>query len=172
MKSIRTDPLTIMTSLSGSRKVLYEFIFDKDKSLKVKVNTKSKMIYASVSGNYTKGTVGLLGSPHKLGHFFRDGSKMLYEDINVFAESWQVKNTDPRLFQSIREPQFPSKCLYHKSEARTHGRSRRLKEMQLVTEEEANVVCSTHSPGPLRDFCIKDVLVRIRPFSQLARPLD
>ena len=45
------------------------------------------MIYATLSGNYEKGTVGLLGSPHKPGLFARDGTKMTNEDINKYVES-------------------------------------------------------------------------------------
>ena len=108
------------------------------------------MIYATLSGNYEKGTVGLLGSPHNPGLFARDGTKMTNQDINKFVESWQVQDTDPLLFREKRKPQFPEKCLYHVPEKKSDGRSRRLQEKHQVSL----LACPPHRAGPLKESCI------------------
>lgn len=159
VESVRNASFTVVKSASASEKrvVLYDFVFDEDKIFQVKVNTRSKMIYATLSGKYPEGTEGILGSPHSPGLFTRNGRSMTNKDVNEFVETWQVRDNDPQLFQQIRFPQFPTKCLYHMSELQSHIHSRRLQEVGTITEEEASDACATHHPGPLHDFCIEDV---------------
>lgn len=161
VESIQTDSFSVVKSISIShdRIVLYKFVIDKDKKLDVKVNTRSKMVYTMFNGDYPPGTVGLLGSPHSPGFFTRDGKNMEGKDINSFAESWQVNESDPRLFHVSRQPQFPSKCLYRMSDTKLNARSRHLREMHEVTVKEATNACATHSRGPLREFCIEDAML-------------
>lgn len=159
VKSIQTDSLTVVKSLSTSKKstVVYEIVFNKNKILEVKVNIRTKMIYTTLSGAYPHGTVGLLGSPHAQGLYARDGVNMTDKDVNKFVESWQVRETDPSLFHVNRKPQYPEKCVYKVSEAKADTHSRRLKEVHSVSTEEAAAACAIHRAGPLKAYCIEDV---------------
>ena len=91
--------------------LLYEFLFDKEKRLEVTVNTRTQMVYVSLSGSYPH-TVGILGSSHNPGLYARDGTNMLTKDINMFVETWQVRGDDTQLLHQRRIPQHPSKCMY------------------------------------------------------------
>jgi len=158
VESVNKDSLIVSSTRIKERIILYKFVFDEDKNLEVKVNTRSEMIFVSLSGNYPKDTFGLLGSPHRPGLFARGGSDMIDEDINAFVESWQVRDDDTQLFQTTREPQFPAKCLYNMVDKKGKTRSRRLKEIHEITAEEANAACDIHSRGPLKTFCVEDMI--------------
>lgn len=138
--------------------ILYEFVFDEDKKLDITVNTRTEMVYVSLSGNYPEDTIGILGSPYRPGLFARDGTDMTGKDVNKFVESWQVRDDDPQLFLTSRVPQFPEKCLYNMKEIKRKSRSRRLKEKQEISMDEAIVACADHMPGPLKIFCVKDLI--------------
>jgi len=158
--SFQTDMFSVTKSFFGLQKsiILYEFVFGKEKKLEIKVNTKAKMIYTTMSGNFPQGTDGLLGSPHNPGRFARDGTNMTGFDVNVFAETWQVRDSDNQLFQERRIPQFPMKCLYYVSESGSKIHSRRLKEVNKISLEEATVACAAHTPGEKRKFCVEDAI--------------
>lgn len=53
------------------------------------------------------GIMGGRGTGELLG---RDG-KTIFTDFNAFAEEWQVREDEPMLFQSVRMPQHPQKCI-------------------------------------------------------------
>ena len=124
----------------------------------VRANTRTNMLFITLGGNYPEGTVGVLGSPHKPGMFARNGTDMADQDINQFVETWQVTADDPKLFKKDRDPQYPTKCLYKIREIKARMRSRRLKEVHGTTMEEAETACNDHPAGPLKDFCIEDML--------------
>lgn len=163
IESTKTDSLKVVKSSSAlqAKVVLYEFIFDKDKRLEVKVNIRTKMIYIALGGNYPKDTVGILGSPHNPGLFARDGTDMSHMDVNKFVESWQVRHDDPQLFQENRKPQHPSKCLYEMKQINSghdHHGSRRLRDVNTVTKREATLACTLHRPGPMKEYCVEDAM--------------
>ena len=160
VESIRTEVLTVVKSTSASKRsvVAHDFVFDKETRLQVRVNTRTQMVYTTLSGNYPKGTVGLLGSPHNPGLITRDGIVMTNENVNKFAESWQVTDSDSHLFRADREPQYPSKCLYEIKDVKSNIRSRHLKEIHTIAYSEAVAACASHHAGPRMDFCIEDVL--------------
>jgi len=149
---------TIVKSFPNLGKVLlYDFLFDAEKRLEVTVNTRTQMIYVSLSGNYPH-TEGILGSSYNPGLFARDGTNMLIKDVNMFVESWQVRDDDTQLFNQSRIPQYPSKCMYGIKEVKRASRTRHLKEIHRTTVEEANAACTIHPSKPLKLFCIDDVL--------------
>lgn len=156
VKSMQNDLLVVSKTVSGTQEFLvrYEFLLNKDKHLQLKVNLRSKMIYVTLSGNYPPGTVGLLGSPYRPGLFARDGKDMSNSNINTYAENWQVCDNDQELFHNRRYPQYPSKCLYYTSKKG----ARRLREIHLTSMTEAMDSCEMHPRGPLRKFCIDDVI--------------
>lgn len=159
-EGINSDLLTVVKSFDKRRKkmIMYNIVFNKDKQLEVKVNLRYKMIYVSLSGNFPEETIGLLGSPHKPGLYSRNGTQMTEKEINKYSESWQVRDTDPQLFQQHKLPQYPEKCLYYLPKSASNTRSRRLLQRKTLTLEEATRACAAHSPGPLKTFCIEDVI--------------
>jgi hypothetical protein len=95
-------------------------------------------------------SLGLMGSFHSGAKLARDGSTVL-EDVNAFGEEWQVRDTEPLLFQTIDLPQYPEKCL---APPKISNR-RRLGES--MSEEEARKACEKVTPENL-EFCIFDVM--------------
>ena len=136
---------------------LYTFDFGNGRKLEVKANTRSAMLFTNLSGNFPHGTVGLLGSPHKTGMFARDEPNIKATNVDSFVQSWQVKDSDPKLFKKIEGPQYPTKCCYFNTCTNAKGK-RRLKEFHQIHMEEAVAVCSSHPPGPKRQFCVDDVI--------------
>ena len=159
IEDLHNESLSVTKSKKKKNIVLYTFIFPKEKKLEVKVNSRSRMIYVTTGGRYPQGTQGLLGSPHNPGLITRDGIKMQSSEVNSFAETWQVRDTDRHLFRVERIPQFPSKCLYDMNEINENGHSRALKQLHSISREEATNACKVHSLEPLRKFCIDDVML-------------
>jgi hypothetical protein len=56
--------------------------------------------------SYLPGTEGMLGP----GIFSHDG-RTVVSDANEMGTQWQVRNTEPMLFQDSRAPQYPETCL-------------------------------------------------------------
>ena len=46
---------------------------------------------------------------HLLG---RDGVNDMSKNLNDYGEEWQVRDTEPKLFQDQRAPQYPDRCIY------------------------------------------------------------
>ena len=83
---------------------------------------------------------------------------MTEKEVKPFVESWQINDKDPHLFQENREPQFPAKCEYYEPPKKASFRERRLKETKTISVEEAKTKCAPHPPGPMRKFCIDDII--------------
>lgn len=96
---------------------------------------------------------GLMGSFHESKTLARNGVTVL-EDPNVFAQEWQVLDSDPKLFQnSHREPQFPELCRLPNKIA-----SKRRKLLGGgVSRDEAAKACA-HWKDTERENCIADVI--------------
>ena len=60
-----------------------------------------------------EGSLGLLGDWTSGRRMARDGLTELgsEEDATEFALEWQVRDTEPMLFQDARTPQYPTQCL-------------------------------------------------------------
>ena len=76
-----------MFSKMKKKNIQYEFVFNKDKNLVARANTRTKMLFVTLRENFPEVTVGVLGSPHKPGMFARNGTDMAGQDINQFVES-------------------------------------------------------------------------------------
>ena len=159
VSKVQHQLLTVVKSNLKRNIILYVFTIHGDKKLEIKVNTNSNMIYTTLSGNYPQNTEGILGSPHQSGLISRNGKRISSANVNAFAETWQVRGSDPHLFSTNREPQYPSKCLYDVRKMASSHRSRHLRQLQHVTKDDANVACSIHQPGPLKNFCVEDVIM-------------
>ena len=101
--------------------------------------------------NFAK-SVGMMGS-FKTGELLsRNGTVM--DDTDAFGKEWQVRDTEPKLFQATRSPQFPEPVVMPNLEAQ---QSRRLGES--VSEEAARKACSAAVvPEERFDHCVYDVI--------------
>jgi hypothetical protein len=96
---------------------------------------------------------GLLGTYESGLLVARDGFTE-YENTSDFAEQWQVKDTDDKLFHDLRAPQYPQKCIMPQM-AETK-KLRRLRE--TISRELAAKACS-HWPKQGQESCIFDVMM-------------
>lgn len=123
--SVKSDWFSVTKSFSGIHNglILYDFVVGKDIRLNLKVDVMTGTIYISLNGHYPHGTVGLLGSPHSPGLITRDGRNMTGYDMNLYAETWKVLDSDPQLFRKQRVPQ-PHSTKKHRVRARRRNGSR------------------------------------------------
>jgi hypothetical protein len=96
--------------------------------------------------------MGDFGEGRRLG---RDGQTVL-EDVIAFGQEWQVLDTEPTLFQTVRFPQYPQKCTMPTPKT-TKMLRRRLLEMSSVDELAAEKACA-HWGEQGKDDCVFDVL--------------
>ena len=134
-------------------------MIDGDKKLEITVNVRSHIIYTALSGNYPQHTEGILGSPHQPGLISRNRERISNTNVNAFAETCQVSDSDPLLFSTNRAPQYPSKCMYDIKKTASSHSTRYLKELHYITKEEATVACANHHPGLLQNFCVDDAVM-------------
>ena len=100
------------------------------------------------------GSLGMLGSHDNAGLMLaRDGATIL-EDGNAFAAEWQIRDTEPMLFQTVRAPQFPEGC---QLPSISQEESRRRLAGSSVTMEAAEEACASW-PKESISGCIHDVL--------------
>jgi len=95
-----------------------------------------------------KGSLGLLGDYSTGKKVARDGETEL-DDATAFALEWQVRDTEPMLFQDARFPQFPTTCTPPKKML-----GNRLGKSHM--EEEAGKVCAHWKED--KEDCIFDVI--------------
>ena len=181
-KSKSKELFTLTKSVEGKEKkiVVYDInLFDEnhDRRVEVRVNLRHNAIYIALKGNFPSDMMGMLGNP-------ADNTKLLSRDglensipkdvnleLNHFGQSWQVLDTDPKLFQESREPQFPARCLFETPSQSVSGtingnirggRRRRLYEQEeklVVTPEEAAAACGRNGGGiSKQEACIMDVV--------------
>ena len=97
-----------------------------------------------------------------LGSFYgelkgRDG-KDLSKDINALGQEWQVRDDEPMLFRTSREPQYPAKCFLPDETAARVAAAERRRLGQSVEIGEAEQACA-HFTGSAFKFCVHDVMV-------------
>jgi hypothetical protein len=103
--------------------------------------------------SFFEGSKGLMGSMDGtlLG---RDGvTEFDMSDADAFGQEWQVRDTEPMIFRTAREPQYPSKCVLPSTTAKE---SRRLGE-RSVTRTAAEMACARFD-GAVFEACVYDVL--------------
>lgn len=83
----------------------------------------------------------------------RDGVTDMSNNINAHGQEWQVRDVDPKLFRTTREPQYPAKCILPSLEA---TQRRRLGESR-AEKDAAEAACSQFS-GVEFDECVYDVM--------------
>ncbi|CAB9510567.1 expressed unknown protein [Seminavis robusta] len=110
----------------------------------VRINHKTNDHFMNVEGLMGHINGGMLA---------RDGVTDLHDDINAMAQEWQIRDDEPMLFRSVREPQYPAKCRLPDIQEKE---SRRLSEG--ITEEVAKAACA-HLKADAQAFadCVYDV---------------
>jgi hypothetical protein len=98
-------------------------------------------------------SVGLMGDFGTGRMISRDG-KSVIDDANAFGQEWQVLDTEPSLFQTVRFPQHPTACTMPTPVQASQLR-RRLSESP-VDELAAEKACEHWGEG--KDDCVFDVL--------------
>ena len=131
------------------------------------------MIYVDVNGHFDD-SEGLLGAPPSSENggklLSRDGSFDMTGKWNSYGEEWQVRDTEPMLFQESREPQYPVGCVYNEDlvvQTSSAGKKAQLrrrlfqntskKDMIVVSREDAMEACA-HTVGEKKNFCVDDVM--------------
>ena len=112
----------------------------------------SVLIEQGLSKHFGK-SVGLMGDFRKGRRFARDGKTVL-DDANAFGQEWQVLESEPKLFQTLRFPQHPKMCTMPTPVQASQLR-RRLSESS-VDELAAEKACEHWGEG--KDDCVFDVL--------------
>lgn len=157
---------TLTRTMKGRKGHIFSFELNLGNSnvIKIRTNTKTRMMYVDVEGHY-EGSVGLLGAPAGEDDRLRsrDGSLDLTGNWNSFGEEWQVNDQDPMLFQDAREPQYPVTCLYDESPEKKNLRHRRLLDngasiKKAMDLEAAMAACASTIVEQIRQFCIEDVM--------------
>ena len=124
----------------------------------VRFKVASDMVHVDVKGSIEgfTGSSGLMGTFPALHHgkIARDGVTFLRES-DAFAEEWQVREEEPKLFHQSRYPQFPETCIPAVQQLNTERSlsDTENREARLAAEE----ACS-HVTGEEWEFCIFDVM--------------
>jgi hypothetical protein len=99
-------------------------------------------------------SVGLMGD-FGMGHMISRDGKTIIDDANAFGQEWQVLDSEPKLFHTLRFPQHPRVCTMPTPAQATSQLRRRLSESS-VDELAAEKACEHWGVG--KDDCVFDVL--------------
>jgi von Willebrand factor type D domain len=116
----------------------------------IKVSNYRKLLHVDVT-SFLPGTVGMLGSQTVAGLVGRD-EQTIVSDANEMGAQWQVRDTEPMLFNEIRAPQYPQTCTLPSVTSRRNLR-RSANEMKLAED-----ACATVDESRRR-FCVEDALL-------------
>lgn len=128
-----------------------------DEITKLEISQGKAMVSVSVFGSNKRfgDATGLLGRLEDGARLARDGVRVLENPID-FGEEWQVIHTDPKLFLTRREPQYPTKCSFTSASRpnlrggntnQDNGLNQFCLDMKLANEKEA-CIASLMSTGP------------------------
>ena len=131
----------------------HEFRIEIEEAEHIVIKTFKDMVSVSLDSDKERfsGSVGLMGDPKSGKMLARNGT--LLEDPNAFGADWQVRDTEPMLFQTVKGPQYPQEC---KLPDITQKQSRRLGE-NTVFRKQAELACASWDEAT-RDNCIHDVI--------------
>jgi hypothetical protein len=100
------------------------------------------------------GSDGLMGD-FAMGRMIARDGKTIIDDANAFGQEWQVRDTEPSLFQTLRLPQHPNVCILP-TPKQTSQLRRRLAATSLDEQLAAEKACEHWGEG--KDDCVFDVL--------------
>jgi hypothetical protein len=121
---------------------------------KIVLKAFKDMVSMLTDADYVRfdGSSGMMGEIGSGRMFARDGITVL-EEPNAFGAEWQVRDNEPMLFQTIREPQYPQACKLPSADAKA---SRRLGATS-VARKAAEEACASWD-ADIREGCIHDVM--------------
>jgi hypothetical protein len=132
------------------------FEVDLGGSEKIKFKTYKDFVSVVIEEGQSKhfgDSVGLMGDFEYGMKLSRDG-KTVIDDANAFGQEWQVRDTEPSLFQRVRLPQYPMECTLPPP---THVSQLRRRLLELSIDELAAVKACAHW-GEGKADCVFDVL--------------
>lgn len=145
-------------TLTRSNKNDHIYSIDLGDETGLEVKTYKEMVAVRVLGSSEKfmDAKGLMGSPSANGEKVgRDGA-VWTDDLNSFGQEWQVTVEEPTLFQAVREPQAPQRCILPTQ----MGKSSELEIRRLgetLARSEAEEACADWKMN--KEACISDVMI-------------
>lgn len=142
-----------LTHDAVNKKTHYYELATADEATKIVVKTHKDLVSVKIEKGEasrfadSKGILGDFTYGKMLG---RNGT--VIEDHDAYAMDWQVREDEPMLFQSAREPQHPRACRLPEHKTST---SRRLGES--IALESAKKACA-HVDEGMRAACVHDVM--------------
>jgi hypothetical protein len=124
---------------------------------RVKLKTYKDFVSVLIEQGQSKNfgdCVGLMGDFGNGRMLARDGNTVL-DDPNAFGQEWQVLDTEPTFFQTLRLPRHPTGCKMPPPKQASQLR-RRLLESSPVKELAAEEACAHWGEG--KDNCVFDIL--------------
>jgi hypothetical protein len=112
------------------------------------------VLFEEAQGKHFANGVGLMGDFGTGQMISRDG-KTIMNDANAFGQEWQVLDSEPKLFRTVRFPQHPQVCTLPTPVQASSQLRRRLLESS-VDELAAEKACEHWGDG--KDDCVFDVL--------------
>jgi hypothetical protein len=106
-------------------------------------------------GKHFGDSAGLMGD-FRLGLMIARDGKTVIDDANAFGQEWQVLDTEPSLFHTVRLPQHPQQVCTLPPPMQASQLRRRLSETSSVDQLAAEKACERWGEG--KDDCVFDVL--------------
>jgi len=131
----------------------HKFVVDLGLYGQIVIKVFSDFLAVEINDAHSDGfgdSVGLMGKFTDGNLVSRDGRIM--EDLNEFGMNWQVRDTEPKLFQEEKGPQYPQVC----NMPVETSTSRRLSE-SMVSFEDAAKACEGWAEEAM-ESCIYDVM--------------
>jgi hypothetical protein len=125
---------------------------------RIKVKTYKDFVSVLVEQGQSKhfgDSTGLMGD-FRMGHMIARDGKTVIDDVNAFGQEWQVLDTEPSLFHTVRLPQHPQQVCTLPPPLQASRLRRRLLESSPIAELTAEKACEHWGEG--KDDCVFDVL--------------
>jgi hypothetical protein len=125
---------------------------------RIKVKTYKDFVSVLIEqggGKHFGDSGGLMGD-FRMGHMIARDGKTVIDDANAFGQEWQVLNTEPSLFHTVRLPQHPQQVCKLPPPTEASQLRRRLLESSSVSQLAAEKACEHWGEG--KDDCVFDVL--------------
>jgi hypothetical protein len=125
---------------------------------RIKVKTYKDFVSVLIEqggGKHFGDSVGLMGD-FRMGHMIARDGKTVLDDANAFGQEWQVRDTEPSLFHTVRLPQHPQQVCTLPPPKQANQLRRRLEESSSVSQLAAEKACEHWGEG--KDDCVFDVL--------------
>lgn len=125
---------------------------------RVEINAYKDLVSVAIHGatyesfGTSKGLMGAFGTGTKLAR----NNTVVDDNDNLFAEDWQVKDTDSKLFAVSRPPQYPQKCIHEDPDVIKTALRHRLSESSVSIEAAKEACAHVHVTN--MEGCINDVM--------------